>query len=116
VTELRDELRMVVNRLLEASEQSREVTLDELGDALGTLSASYPEIDAMIALLEAQARRVAAPAGGSGEAHLVRVVAAAKALSSQLGRRPSVAEIAPLAGLTLEQVRHALVLARIMQR
>jgi hypothetical protein len=107
---------MVVHRLLAASELSREVSLDELGDALGTLSASYPEIDAMIALLEAQARHVAAPAGGSGEAHLAQVVSAAKTLSAQLGRRPSVAEIAPLAGLSIEQVKHALVLARIMQR
>jgi hypothetical protein len=33
-----------------------------------------------------------------------------------LGRRPNVAEIASLAGLSVEQVKHALVLARIMQR
>jgi hypothetical protein len=107
---------MVVNRLLVASEKSREVSLDEIGEALGTLSASYSEIDAMIAVLESKHRRVSAPAGGSGEAHLARVVSAAKTLSADLGRRPNVAEIASLAGLSVEQVKHALVLARIMQR
>ena len=116
VSELRAELRMVVNRLLVASEKSREVSLDEIGEALGTLSASYTEIEAMIVLLEAKRRRVAAPAGGDGEAHLGRVVSAAKTLSARLGRRPNVTEIASLAGLSVEQVKHALVLARIMQR
>jgi DNA-directed RNA polymerase sigma subunit (sigma70/sigma32) len=47
---------------------------------------------------------------------LKTVVATARALSVELGRRPSVAEIAARSGLTEDDVRHALSLARVMQR
>ena len=83
-----------MQQLLRASEPSGEITLDQLGDAIGTLAASYPEIDAMIAALEAEQRHVVAPTGGSGEAHLARVVNAAKELTRELGHRPNVDAIA----------------------
>ncbi|HEY2734313.1 MAG TPA: sigma-70 domain-containing protein [Polyangiales bacterium] len=114
--QLRPELRAVVEELLRASEAAREITLDQLGDAIGTLAASYPEIDAMIAALEAEQRKVVSPLGGSGEAHLALVVNAAKELTRELGRRPNVVAIAGRAGLSIEEVKQALVLARIMQR
>ncbi|HEX4351916.1 MAG TPA: sigma-70 domain-containing protein [Polyangiales bacterium] len=116
MSDLRPDLLAVVRQLLTASETSGEVTLDQLGDAIGALAASYPEIDAMIAALEAEGRRVIAPAGGSGEAHLARVVNAAKELTRELGHRPNVVAIASRAGLSIDEVKQALVLARIMQR
>jgi hypothetical protein len=116
VNQLRAELRSIVDKLVAVSSSTREVSLDALGNAIGTLAVSYTEIDAMISALEARGRHVTAPSSGRGEAHLASVLTAARALSSELGRRPSTAEIALRAGLSADQVKHALVLARVMQR
>lgn len=70
----------------------------------------------MISLLEKRGRQVIAPSHGRGEEHLASVVSAARILSAELGRRPSSAEVALRAGLSAAQVKHALMLARVMQR
>lgn len=113
---LRSDLRTIVDRLVAASASTREVPLDALGTAIGTLAVSYTEIDAMISALEARGRQVIAPSSGRGEANLASVLTAARSLSAELGRRPSTREIALRAGLSADQVKHALMLARIMQR
>lgn len=102
--------------LIERSEAAREVSLDEIGEALGTLAVTTEEIESLIARLEAEGRCVTGPSGGGGESRLRRVIAAARALSGTLGRRPNVAEIATETKLTEEEVRHALALARVMSR
>jgi len=116
VSTLRKELRAIVDRLIATSEASRQVSLDALGQAIGVQSISYAEIDAMISALEARGRKVEAASGGRGEEYLRLVVPAVRSLSSELGRRPSPSEISLRTRLSLEQVRHALLLARIMQR
>ena len=113
---MRRDLRAIVDTLLIASERSREVTIDALGEAIGTRAVSSAEIDEMITALESGGRRVIGKAGGSGESHLKAVVAAARALGPELGRKPTAAEIATRAGLTADEVRHALSLLEIMQR
>jgi hypothetical protein len=113
---LRPELRALIDRLLTLSRASSEVSLDALGEAIGARAVSYEEIDGMIAALEARGRRVVAATDGRTEERLRAVVAAARALSAELGRRPSVTEIAGRAGLSSLQVRGALTLARVMQR
>jgi hypothetical protein len=114
---MRPELRELVDALLKASEDSREVTLDALGDAIGTRAVTHDEIDAMIGALEAQGRRVVGASGaGEGEARLRAVVAAARDLRASLGRTPTAREIADKTGLDLDAVKHALALARVMQR
>ncbi|MDB4942160.1 MAG: hypothetical protein JWP97_1694 [Labilithrix sp.] len=113
---LRPELQQIVDALLAASGASREVTLDAIGEAIGVRGVTSPEIDAMIAALEARGRKVSGPQGGDGEQQLAAVVRAARELTPELGRKPTAAEIAARAGLTAEQVRHALDLLTIMQR
>lgn len=113
---LRPELQAIVQSLLVASKDSREVTLDAIGEAIGTRAVSSPEIDAMIGALEIKGRKVVGPQGGDGEQQLKKVVLAARELAPVLGRKPTAAEIATHAGLTAEQVRHALELLTIMQR
>ena len=113
---MRKELRVIVDKLVAASEVTRQVSLDALGQALGIQSVSYVEIDAMISALEARGRTVEAASGGKGEEYLRQVVTAVRSLSHELGRRPSPSEIALRTRLSLEQVRHALLLAKIMQR
>lgn len=116
VMKLRRELRAIVDRLVASSSASRNVSLDALGQAIGVRAVSYAEIDAMISALEARDRRVEAGSESRGEEYLRLVVTAVRTLSDELGRRPSLTEIALRTRLSLEQVRHALLLARIMQR
>jgi hypothetical protein len=116
VTKLRRELRAIVDRLVASSAASRQISLDALGQAIGLQAVSYAEIDAMISAIEARDRRVEATTEGRGEEYLRLVVTAVRTLSGELGRRPSLAEIALRTRLSLDQVRHALLLARIMQR
>jgi hypothetical protein len=116
VSQLRQELAAVVDALLVASEDTRSVTLDEIGDAIGTKSVSTDEIELVFRTLEARGRTITGPEGGGGEERLRKVVASARSLSASQGRRATVAEIAADAGLTEIEVRHALALARVMQR
>lgn len=113
---LRAELEGVAERLLAASEDARVVSLDAIGEAIGVLAVSTDEVDRLISVLEERGRSVVGPEGGGGEGRLREVVLAARAMTSELGRRPSVAELAARTRLSEEQVRHALALAQVMQR
>lgn len=115
---LRTELAAIVERLANAATLavSTEVALDALGEAIGARSVSSEEIDAMIGALEARGLQVTGPQGGDGEERLRTVVATARSLQIELGRRPTTSEIADRSGLTAVAVRHALSLARVMQR
>lgn len=100
-----------------ASPNAREISLDALGDAIGNRAVSYTDVDSMIAALEAKGFAVTGTqADLRGEQHLGAVIAALRAAAVGGQRRPTLAELAELTGLSVEQVRHALVLARIMQR
>ena len=113
---LRRELRAIADALLAASAASKEVPLDAIGQAIGTRAVTPVEIDALIATLEAAGRRVTGPQGGAGEDRLKAVVAAVRALRPALGRAPTAAEIATKAGVSEDDVRHALTLLKVMQR
>ncbi|HEY8074869.1 MAG TPA: sigma-70 domain-containing protein [Labilithrix sp.] len=113
---LRAELESVVGALLVASERSRQVTLDAIGDAIGARAVSHDEVDAILQALELRGRRVIAPEGGGGEERLRTVVVTARALTTELSRRPTIAEIASRSGLAEAEVRQALFLARVIQR
>ena len=113
---LRPELAAVVDGLLRDTAKGGTITLDAIGDAIGTRAASADEIDVMLSMIEAQGRHVVSPEGGSGESKLKSVLDAARALRAELGRPPRHDEIAARAGISREDVQHALALARIMQR
>lgn len=113
---LRKELVDIVDLLLEESRGSGEISLDAIGEAIGARAVSQEDIDVMLEIFEESGRRVITPRGGMGEQHLHRVLTTARALLEKLGRRPTMAEIAETSGLEIEEVRHALTLARIMQR
>lgn len=113
---MRPELRKIVDDLLAASADSREVHLDAIGEAIGARAITTSEIEAIIDALEAAGRKLIGPRGGAGEDRLKTVIATARALGPELGRKPTVAEIAARSGLSEEEVRHALALAKVMQR
>jgi hypothetical protein len=114
VAALRTEISEVVDALLRAPRAS--VTLDELAEALGVLSVSHAEIDALIDALEARGVLVAPADEVDLPGELGRVLAAARALAPALGRRPTSEEIAARAGLPPASVRRALLFARVLAR
>ena len=113
---MRSELDAILQVLLAASEDSRVVTLDDLGLAIGTAAISADEIDRLMWHIEARDRRISSPEGGGGEARLKIVVLAARALEQELGRKPNLSEVASRADLPVELVRHALALAKVIAR
>lgn len=113
---LRQELQAVLQQLLRTSQAGSAIALDEIGNALGTLAVSTEEIEALFAQLESHGRGVRAPAGGSGEASLMRVVAAARALKAESSARPTLSAVAERSGLSRQEVLSALYLLRIMQQ
>lgn len=110
------DLEQVVELLLRESEATGQVSLDQIGDAIGVRSVSYVDVDAVIRALEAAGRTVEAGAKPRGEEHLQLIIRSIRELSTQLGRRPTQPEISERTGLTPAEVSHALQLARIMQR
>ena len=113
---MRPDLQSIVDALLASSASSFEVSLDAMGEAIGARAIASEEIDAMIVALEAAGRKVTAPGGGAGEDRLKAVVAAARSLGPELGRKPTIAEIAARSGLSADEVGHALALLKVMQR
>lgn len=113
---MRDEVAAVMEALLSASEDSRDVSLDEIGDALGVMAITADEIDQLVAALEAKGRNISGPFGGGGESRLKVVITTARVLQTELGRRPNAGEIAARTTLSEVQVRHALALAKVIAR
>jgi hypothetical protein len=109
-------LRPELARLVEQLATRAEVTLDAVGEAIGARAVSLEEVDEILNALEARGVRVLSPEGGGGEGRLRDVVGAARALASELGRPPRLDEIAARSGLSESDVRHALALARVIQR
>jgi DNA-directed RNA polymerase sigma subunit (sigma70/sigma32) len=110
---MRPELRAIVDALL-ASDGA--ITLDALGEALGARAVYVAEIEAMVDALEAAGRPIVGPTEPQGVARLHAVLSAARALRQELGRTPTVKEIAARTTLPLDAVKHALELAKVIQR
>jgi len=106
----------IVSALLALPAPGGELTLNEVADAVGALPVSAQDIEVVFDALERAGRHVVAPAGGNGVEHLRRVLPAARRLRTELGRSPTILEIAAACGLPMDSVRHALALARVMGR
>ena len=114
--ELPAHLREALERLLLNSEDSRRVSIDTIGDALGTGAVDATQIDYLLGELERAGRTIESPSGAHGVASLRKVVPAARELAKEHGRTARVPEIAERTGLTEDEVRRALLLARVMGR
>ncbi|HLV20090.1 MAG TPA: sigma-70 domain-containing protein [Polyangiaceae bacterium] len=114
MTHLRADLRELLDRLLRSA--SPVLGLDHIAEEVGDRAISFEEIDALFAALEAAGKTIGDPTRPPASTHLPLVLTTARALKRELGRTPRSAEIAERAGLTHDQVRLALLFARMLQR
>jgi hypothetical protein len=88
------------------------LTLNELSDELVTKPVTHADIDELIGALEDAGVDLDAPERPVSPDQLVRVLAAARALAEETGKRPSPEEIAERTGLTAVAVRKTLQFGR----
>jgi hypothetical protein len=107
---LRPELQSILDTLLAKHPQGP--TLDDLSDATWDKSLDYADIDALIAALEQEGFDLEGSDPPPPPEELMPVMAAARALTQESGKRPSIDEIATRSGLPAATVRRALRLLR----
>jgi DNA-binding IclR family transcriptional regulator len=103
---LRPELQTILDALLAGHPNG--LTLNELSEELSTKSVTYADIDEIIGALEDAGIDLDAPEPVASPDELMKVLAAARALTEETGKRPSAEEIAARTGLTASAVRRAL--------
>jgi hypothetical protein len=113
---LRPRLEPIAKALLDASQWSMSITIDAIGDAIGTVAVSTDDVDALLDVLERAGRAIVAPEGQRGVANLQKVLAAVRELAARGGKKPTIPEIAAHTGIGETDVRHALALGRVMGR
>ncbi len=103
----------IVEQLL--ARNAELVTLEAVADAIGAAAVTFEDIEAVFDALEAAGRRVESEPMNPPAA-LAKVLAAARSFSAVSGRRPTLPEIAQHSGLSLGEVRFALLYARVLVR
>lgn len=94
----------------------RAVSLDEVADVIGAAAVTPPDIERVVERLLEAGCTVGDEARGSAKEALVVVLRTARELRAALGRNPSVLEIAERSGLSVVEVKGALLLSQVMQR
>jgi hypothetical protein len=103
----------IVEKLL--AESGTVISLDAVAEAIGAAAVTFEDIEAVFERLEAAGRRVASEPQDPPAA-LAKVLASARSFSAVSGRRPTLLELAEHSGLTLGEVRFALLYARVLVR
>ena len=105
-------LQAIFDAIMAAHPQGEGLTLNQLSEELLTKPVTYADIDAIIGALEDAGVDLEAAEPPASPADLARVLAAARALTEENGKRPSPEEIALRTGLSPAAVRRALQLGR----
>lgn len=107
----------IVSRILEQllATHGSVVSLDDVAEAVGAAAVTFEDIEAVFDGLEAAGRRVDSEVKDPPAA-LARVLATARSFSAASGRRPTLPELAEHSGLSLGEVRFALLYARVLVR
>lgn len=111
---MRREIEEVLQKLL--AQPGPQLSLDAVGEALGTLAVTVDEVDHLMRTLEQHGRVVDEGATASPSTHLAVTLTSARRLRISLNRPPTPDEIAADAGISVTSVRSALLFARILQR
>jgi hypothetical protein len=91
------------------------LSLDAVAEAIGAAPVTMQDIEAIFDGLEAAGRSVQAEARDAPAA-LKQVLATVRSFSALSGRRPTVPEIAQHSGLSVAEVRFAMLYARVLVR
>ena len=105
----------IVGRLLTGKDSQTPVSLDEVAEAIGAAAVTMPEIEAIFDALDAAGHPVTAEQRNPPAA-LSRVLSTVRSFSAISGRKPTLTEIAQHSGLSLGEVRFALLYARVLVR
>jgi hypothetical protein len=103
----------IVEQLL--AHHSGLVSLDAVADAIGAAAVTFEDIEAIFVGLEASGRQIESEPKNPPAA-LAQVLSTVRSFSAVTGRRPTLPEIAEHAGLSLGEVRFALLYARVLVR
>ncbi len=98
-----------------SQKSSRSITLDELGDAVGTRSITAAQIEALIVALEEAGVTVGGDQQPDLKQLLKTVVQTALVLRRQ-GERPTAATIARASGLSSSAVKIALLYSEVIRK
>jgi hypothetical protein len=107
--------RTILDVLLQETTGAEVVSLDRVAEAIGAAAVTMQDIEAIFEGLEAVGRRVEAERQDPPAA-LARVLKAVRSFSAVSGRRPTLPEIAQHSGLSVGEVRFALLYARVLVR
>lgn len=113
---MREDLKKLVDTLLARSRAENGIHIDAFGDAVTPMNVGPAEIEQIIDLYESRGGVIIAPTGQGGPERLKKVLDAARALRAESGRAATPQQIAEHTGLTLDEVRGALELGRVMGR
>jgi hypothetical protein len=91
------------------------ISLDDVAEAIGAAAVTFEDIEAVFDALEAAGRRVESEPRDPPAA-LAKVLGAVRSFSAMSGRRPTLPEIAEHSGLSVGEVRFALLYARVLVR
>jgi len=105
----------IVGRLITGKSRQTAISLDEVAEAIGAAAITMPEIEAIFDALEAAGHPVTAEKRDPPAA-LAQVLSTVRSFSAISGRKPNLAEIAQHSGLSLGEVRFALLYARVLVR
>jgi hypothetical protein len=110
---MRRELDMILQQLLARDESA--ISLDAIGAAIGAERITQDEIEQLLALLEKAGREIGGPTP-KVRANLHPVLEQARRLKRKQNATPNVTAIAEATGLTVAEVRSALLYATVMGR
>lgn len=102
----------MVRELLTRHRPTGRVDLNDIAEVIGDRSVSYDEVEHIVDRLESEGLRVAEPLDAGDVDELRAILQSARRLHAELGRRPSIAEIAEASGHASHTVRRALEQAR----
>jgi hypothetical protein len=103
----------IIEKIL--AQSSELVSLDAVAAAIGAAAVTFEDIDAVFDGLEAAGRHTESEPKNPPAA-LSKVLGTVRSFSAASGRRPTLPEIAQHSGLSLGEVRFALLYARVLVR
>ena len=110
-----EQARAIASELLSEGQASESISLDRVAEVIGAAPVTMQDIEAILDALSAAGRPAQAEMKDPPAA-LARVLKAVRSFSAATGRRPTLPEIAQHSGLTLAEVRFALLYARVLVR